>query len=221
MNSLTSPPLRAASLTVLGVIASLAAVSASAQARPSIANLQARIADLEANNVPNLVGYLAMDLSDPGKPTLRVAGANLQIVNGLGSTDTVNGVGNLILGYDESRGSGDFYCSLGQYTNETTCTTNGGTWSTNHKSGSHNAVIGAQQNYSRYGGLVAGAVNTINGVGAAVGGGSFNAASGDYASVGGGNSQLASGAYSSVSGGFFHIATGTYDWRAGTLFQDQ
>jgi hypothetical protein len=32
-----------------------------------------------------------------------ISGANLRIVNGLGTTDTVNGLGNLIVGYNELR----------------------------------------------------------------------------------------------------------------------
>jgi hypothetical protein len=32
-----------------------------------------------------------------------ITGANLRIVNGLGATDTTNGLGNLIVGYNESR----------------------------------------------------------------------------------------------------------------------
>ena len=35
------------------------------------------------------------------KPTIQLSRANVQIVNGLGKTNTVNGVGNLIIGYDE------------------------------------------------------------------------------------------------------------------------
>src|SRR5262245_61337384 len=33
-----------------------------------------------------------------------ITGANLRIVNGLGTTDTTNGLGNLIVGYNELRG---------------------------------------------------------------------------------------------------------------------
>ena len=41
-----------------------------------------------------------------GKPTIRVEGANLQVVSGPGATSgTVNGTGNLVVGYDEGTGS--------------------------------------------------------------------------------------------------------------------
>jgi len=41
-----------------------------------------------------------------GKPTIKFSGVNVQLVSGSGKTDgTVNGTGNLVLGYDESPGS--------------------------------------------------------------------------------------------------------------------
>lgn len=148
-----------------------------------------------------------------GQDTIRFSGVNVQIVDGSGNTSrTVNGLGNLILGHNELRGSGDV------------------------RTGSHNIVVGSYHNYSSYGGLVAGYRNTISGSYASVSGGSYNAASASNASVSGGTSNIASGLlssvsggmyntadgnYSSVSGGYDHDATGTYDWRAGGYFQDQ
>src|SRR5262245_11931960 len=38
---------------------------------------------------------------------LILTGANLRIVNGLGSTETTNGLGNLLVGYNEPRGGSD------------------------------------------------------------------------------------------------------------------
>ena len=47
------------------------------------------------------VSYSASGLN--GKPTLKVSGANLQIASGSGATDgTVNGLGNVIIGYDDA-----------------------------------------------------------------------------------------------------------------------
>ena len=40
-----------------------------------------------------------------GKPTIQISGANLQLVNGSGSTETLNGAGNLVIGYDEMPGT--------------------------------------------------------------------------------------------------------------------
>src|ERR1700722_19819551 len=40
-----------------------------------------------------------------GKPTVQLSAVNLQIIDGSGNTTTVNGTGNLVLGYDENPGS--------------------------------------------------------------------------------------------------------------------
>jgi len=145
-------------------------------------------------------------------------GCNVHILSGSGSTsgftagaNTVNGLGNLIVGYNENIGF-------------------------SARTGSHNIVVGPFHAYSSYGGLVAGIDNTISGPFASVSGGQSNTASGDSASVSGGQSNTASGAfpssvsggrnneasgfYSSVSGGASRSATGVEDWVAGSLFQD-
>ena len=115
------------------------------------------------------------------------SGVNVKIVNGTGSTQgTVNGTGNLIVGYNELRGSGDV------------------------RTGSHNIVVGGKNNYSSYGGLIAGYYNTVSGQYSTAGGGRANIASGDYASVSGGHESIASGMYASVSGGRDNIASGDY-----------
>src|SRR5215510_4902970 len=54
-----------------------------------------------ARRVEDLEYKLVHITSDP--TTVTITGANLQIVNGLGATNTVNGVGNLIVGYNEDR----------------------------------------------------------------------------------------------------------------------
>jgi hypothetical protein len=135
-----------------------------------------------------------------------ITGGNLHVRSGEGSTDAEpNGLGNIIIGYDEERFDGDSSCSLGQYDNETNCTGNNGTWALSHKTGSHNLVVGKYHNYSRYGGLVVGDINTI---------------SRSYSAVSGGHSNTTSGNYSAVSGGFNRSVSGFYDWRAGDLFED-
>ena len=157
-------------------------------------------------------------------------GCNVHVRNGDGSTDTTNGLGNLIVGYAEGVGLG--------------------------RGGSHNLVIGQGHSYTSYGGLVAGSGNTVTGANASVVGGSLNLASAANASVGGGRSNqaispgasvsggtqntagvsdadgqdasvsggfqnMATGFASSVSGGSGRIAgTGDFDWKAGALFQD-
>jgi hypothetical protein len=39
------------------------------------------------------------------QPTVQFFGVNLQVINGSGSESTLNGAGNLILGYDEKPGT--------------------------------------------------------------------------------------------------------------------
>ena len=189
------------------VVAMLILMSAAGAARPSIADLQAQIAaqgaqiaTLQSGTIPNVSGYVAMDLSTPGRPTLRVSGANVQVVNGLGSTGTVNGLGNLIVGYDELSGLFTPVCSQGVIRTQTQCINSGNIWSVDHKSGSHNVVVGTRHRYSRTGGLVVGNSNTITGDWASVSGGQENSAIESFASVSGGQNNEA-GAWASVSGG--------------------
>ncbi len=102
-------------------------------------------------------------------------GVNVQIVNGTGSTsEEINGLGNLIVGYNKPRDEID----------ETM------------RTGSHNLVVGDEHNYTSYGGFVAGLSNTISGAYSSIGGGLRNVASGDFSAVSGGHFKTAEGVYS-------------------------
>lgn len=117
---------------------------------------------------------------------ITIAGANLNIVSGSGATDgVVNGLGNLVVGYNELRNDINY---------------------PDVRTGSHNIVGGIGQSFSSYGGLVAGYWNTISGAYASVSGGYQSTASGLYASVSGGARNEASGGYSSVTGGQYNTA---------------
>ena len=119
-------------------------------------------------------------------------GLNVHVRNGQGATwgtganwavpGTPNGLGNLIVGYNESTGS-------------------------QGRGGSHNLVVGPYHSYPHFGGLVAGVTNTLDGHYASVSGGMGNTAGGN-ASVSGGQYNTASGLWSSVSGGDRNIAEG-------------
>jgi hypothetical protein len=133
-----------------------------------------------------------------GFPELVVTGANLRIVNGLGATicgdaqglpipDCPNGLGNIIVGYNEARG-----------------------FEEDIRIGSHNVVLGIGQNFSRVGGLVAGIFNTISGDFAVVSGGVSNTASGQAVVVSGGQGNTASAPSASVSGGAGNTASGFF-----------
>ena len=120
------------------------------------------------------------------------SGANVHVVNGAGDTSsTNNGLGNLTVGYNELRGSGDV------------------------RTGSHNLIVGKQHNYSSHGGLVVGYRNTISGAYASVTGGYDNEASGGNSSVSGGNQNLASGYAASMSGGYWNESAGTWSSVSG------
>jgi hypothetical protein len=67
-----------------------------------------------------------------GKPTIEFSGANVQIVNGEGSTQTANGGGNLIIGYDENPGQ---------------------------QTGSHDVIVGPEDGYTSYGSIIGGRDN--------------------------------------------------------------
>jgi hypothetical protein len=125
-----------------------------------------------------------------------ITGANLHIVNGLGVTscttdqgfpvpDCPNGLGNLIVGYNDPRDGGE-----------------------NIRTGSHNVVLGQRNNFSSFAGLVVGNFNEINGEFAVVSGGQENTASGGFAVVSGGFRSTASGAFAAVSGGEGNVASG-------------
>ena len=69
------------------------------------------------------------------------------------------------------------------------------------QSGSHNIVLGEEQAFTSFGGLVAGFGNTISGREASVSGGALNTASGFYTSITGGMRNTANIEASSVQGG--------------------
>ena len=185
-----------------------------AQLEAMVATLQAQLAALQASNVMAIDPYVEVtDIEDPNDgtlyPTVRITGANLQVVNGEGdAVQTANGLGNLIVGYDV-RDEFGARCSRSNWSNEQACVVNGGVWAVNHRNGSHNLVVGRANSYSWMGGLVAGQSNLVSGTFASVTGGNRNTASGVYASVGGGQRNAAVFVGTSVSGGESNIAFGT------------
>jgi hypothetical protein len=149
--------------------------------------LEMRIAQLEAllANVTRIIVE--------GQETIRFSNMNVQIVSGSGNTSgTVNGRGNLIVGYNETRNDG-----------------------ADDRTGSHNIVVGSRHNYASYGGLVAGRWNTVSGPYASVSGGTNNTASSQASSVSGGANNMSSSQSSSVSGGRYNVASGDYSFVGG------
>jgi hypothetical protein len=219
-------------------------------ANAQISVLQAAQGPLAA--LAPLVSVVPGPINGLAGPHVIITGANVHIRNGHSSppnpdnpTASFNGLGNLLIGYNEA--PPDLLLT--------------------DRGGSHNLIVGPQHRYSNYGGLVAGHSNTIEGPfasisggydnfarghlssvsggtsnhayadysgisggggntiepgaeGASVSGGQQNTASGVASSVSGGERNVASGAGSSVSGGQDRVAAGTHDWRAGNLFED-
>jgi hypothetical protein len=166
----------------LGLVSLLQPWDLLAQAPPGVSgwNLVERVRAVERK-----LTHVTSVPGEGGRPEVVITGANLRIVNGLRGTATVNGLGNLFVGYNETRDDGD-----------------------NERTGSHNVVVGLGHNFSSFGGVVIGRQNAIRGAFASVSGGFDNTASGDSASVSGGIFNRASGPTASVSGGFDNTASG-------------
>jgi hypothetical protein len=134
-----------------------------------------------------------------GKPTIQVSGANLQVVSGTGSTSgPVNGAGNLVIGYDEDSGQLRGHPGAQQ--------------------GSNNLILGEENEFTSYGGIVASVLNNIRAPFASVLAGGENTASGVEAVVLGGVANTASWYEATVSGGARNSATGTESTVSGGDF---
>jgi trimeric autotransporter adhesin len=177
----------ACSLVVVGLVI-LPLVGGTAQEQSSYERAMARrLAALEYK-----LQYISGGLNE-----VVITGANLRIVNGLGTTETTNGLGNLIVGYNELREENPSCLGIIPGTN---CT--------DTRTGSHNLVVGKEHNFSSFGGIVVGDFNEISGDFSSVSGGLLNKAIGHSSSVSGGLGNTASGNFSSVSGGSENTASG-------------
>ena len=180
----------------------LAATNVQAAIDEICAGYELRIAALEAK-----LAHVTVGTDANNKPAITVSGANLYVNNDTGfTTGHANGTGNIIVGYNEERGGGG-----------------------NVRTGSHNIVVGKQNNYTSCVGLnvglsnelgatwgtVLGAYNAVTNTGASVTGGMYNTASGQNSSVSGGLETTASGDYSSVAGGFQSTASAPNSFVAG------
>jgi len=135
-----------------------------------VARLEERIDEVVEPGQRAVLDHLSLVDLDDGQgglaPTVRLSGANLQIVNGLGATNGypenpmnndpevtgTNGVGNLIVGYMESRSADGV---------------------SDNRVGSHNLVVGAYNDYVSYGSIVGGLGNSVWGPYSAQVGGTF------------------------------------------------
>ena len=126
------------------------------------------------------------DINGLAGPHVIFSGANVHVRNSWGSSFTQNGLGNLVLGYNEPSG----------YVPE-------------ERGGSHNLVVGPNHRYNSPIGLITGYANKLGAMGASVTGGVNNTASGQFSSVTGGSENVASGQVASVAGGYANEAAGS------------
>lgn len=204
-------------------------------AQSRVAIVEGGLAAVQANSVLALDGILAYDAA---AHTARFSGVDVQILNGQGA-GTINGRGNLIVGYNERR-IRPAVCSFGgsHANSQVACESIGGVWSANHKSGSHNLVVGDGHAYSSHGGVLFGFGNTVVSYGGSVTGGTGNVVLGTYGAVSGGVENWARAPYSAIGGGYqnstdalYSVVSGgatrstgpteDYSWRGGGLSQPQ
>lgn len=151
-----------------------------------------------------ILSHLSIVYLDDGQggqaKTIRFTGVNVQVVNGLGVTNgnpidpastvavTVNGVGNLIVGYNE----------LGHALGD-------------DRTGSHNIVAGIKNNYPSLGGLVASYESRLEGPYNGILGGRSNLSRDRHSVAIGGDNAVALSDRSFAAGGFNNVAANSMD----------
>jgi hypothetical protein len=160
----------------------------------------------EEEQLKALLKYVKVQASGVGgKPTVQYSGANVQIVNGEGKTNSSNGAGNLVMGYDEH----NHYCEPSSF--PPPCKPGEIEFTVPYtQTGSHNLLFGTADSFTSYGALIGGRSNEAAGPYASVLGGSGNTASGPESTTLGGAANKASGLDSAVSGGVSNTASGEY-----------
>ncbi|PAV25775.1 hypothetical protein CF392_08980 [Tamilnaduibacter salinus] len=202
--------------------------------RTALNDAMARIEQLEqqTSNLRDMNEHVTVqaDATQPNEHRIVFEGVNIQLIDGAGKTaqenNQTNGLGNLIVGYGGARAevpaTVDKVCSDGQYDDRTACEGAGEIWSADHRSGSHNIVVGWENAYSGNGGLTVGyknatttenavslgALNIVRGVNGTISGGRQNTVLGRDGHVSGGRFGTAEGERSVVVGGYFNEARG-------------
>lgn len=165
-----------------------AAPRAAGSAARQIQALERRIKELEAHPVLALGGVIVVEKGRTCS-TVKVTG-NLQIVNGMGKTDTTNGCGNLIIGYNELPPASSGAPSA--------------------RTGSHNVILGRFHSHASYAGLLSGEMNVISAIApsSCIVGGSEGSANADRVVVVGGHENKANSERCVIIGGFDNGANG-------------
>ncbi|MFZ4508384.1 MAG: hypothetical protein ACOYON_11885, partial [Fimbriimonas sp.] len=172
-------------------IASLQSAQVNQSASISTLSTQGNVANSRLDALENKTQYLLVS----GTDTI-FRGTNLYVQSGLGNTSgegldsrgrpdgitRTNGLGNLVLGYNESVGF--------------------------DRSGSHNLVLGQYNGYSSYSGIVVGQYNRITAPYSSIYGGQNSGAFGHGSVVFGGSNNTAGGSFAVVAGGDSNAADG-------------
>lgn len=141
------------------------------------------VAGVSGGGIAGLSDYLSVDESTD---SVVFTGANVFVQSGSGDTNgAINGLGNLVVGYNEADGD-------------------------ESRAGSHNLIVGEYHDWTSYGGVVFGYENTVTGAYSTVSGGLLNTVSGNFAAVSGGSQGEASGSYAVISGGYSNTSSGAY-----------
>lgn len=199
---------------VSGLQRQVASLSATAQAQAAaIHTLQSNVHDQD-NTIATLTNTIAnhtkrLKFVTVDGTEMYITGANLNIRDGSGATSGTpwgpynanpTGLGNLIIGYNEN---GIPPCG--------TCLPQ----APRPRTGSHNLVLGVDNGYTSFGGIVVGFANSVSSPYATITGGSYSSASGMFSSVSGGESNAASAEGAAVSGGLGGKATGRWSAVSG------
>lgn len=148
-----------------------------------------------ASLAPLLTLVPVAERSSFGQDTWNLSGLNVRLDNGAGTTYGVsNGLGNLILGYNESEGG--HRDAEGNYMDGEV------------RGGSHNLVVGAGHTYGSNGSLLGGYNNSLFGQGAAVLSGQASLATGTWSAILGGLDNRATATNTCISGGHSNTASG-------------
>ncbi len=168
----------------------------------AIAALEARVTTLETDLTAEKAKVSALQTLTTGMSrmgdTLVFEGMNVQIKNGMGTTNTTNGLGNLIIGYNEDLTCDPFGAGC-EFESD---------FATDTRTGSHNLVIGRDHTWTSWGGILAGQDATVSAPRSSVLGGLHNTASGPGSAVVGGSDNVASGDRGAVLGGDENTAAG-------------
>jgi hypothetical protein len=196
-----------------------------------IASLRGSIGDIEKALTPldglqRCVRVIEGELAGLPGPHLLFTRCNVHVRSGELATDgPVNGLGNLIVGYNEGRcsaidevGPSPDPSFLVPCLSDREC--GGGTCDFGERTGSHNLVIGQQHEYSSYAGIVGGRANALAAPEAGVTAGHTNRAEGRFSAVHGGVGNRSIGPASTVTGGRLNATHGAHSIVAGGLEND-